>query len=191
MKQPTPDDGSEEVAELGEPNLICRISRKTLFWGFLLASLLCGVGVGVLIVVLRMLIADWSQDVFGSIIFLAVGLLLLWGGTVLWRKTNRKRHVRVVVHSRGLSYRNEDNTCLTCRWDEIEAFRWRAWVHREKGAAVIGGAPVVATTTWTTHQVIVQLKDGVQLVFTDELQHVVSLAKAIQEATSHLGDDGR
>jgi hypothetical protein len=46
------------------------------------------------------------------------------------------------VHSRGLSYRKEDNTCLTCRWDQIEAVRWRAWNHHYEGGAVIGGVPI-------------------------------------------------
>jgi hypothetical protein len=188
MNQPTPNNSSDEVAQLGEPKLVCRTSRKTLFWGFVLASLLCGGGVAVLIVLLRMLIVDWSKDVFGSTVFLAVGLFLLWGGTVLWRKMNRKRQVQVVVHSRGLSYCKEDNTCLTCRWDQIEAVRWRAWDHHDEGGAVIGGVPIYATDTWTTHQVIIQRNDGVQLVFTDELQNVVSLAKAIQQETSrHIG----
>jgi hypothetical protein len=193
MIQPVPESGLEEVAQLGEAKLVCRTSRKTLFWTFLLASLLCGFGIALLILVLRILTADWSKDVFGCIVFLAVASLSLWGAKALWRKANRLRQVQVVVHAGGLSYR-DDSTCLTCRWDQIEAVRWRVSDHHEESLIGIRGMPIPvlipAKTTWTTHQVTVKRKDGVQLVFTDELQDVVRLAKAIQqETTRNIGCD--
>src|SRR5271166_4384375 len=98
------ENASEEVAQIGEPEVVFQASRKTLFWGFLLASLPCGLGIAVLIVVLTMLLADWSKDVFGSVVFLAVGGFSLWGGRALWRQTNRLRHLQVVVHARRSSW---------------------------------------------------------------------------------------
>src|SRR4051812_6354309 len=118
MNQQPPQAGSEEVTLLGAPRLVCRTSRKTLFWGFLLASLTCVLGIVLLIFVLRRLTEDWSRDRFGSVVFLTVGVLLLWGGRAQWRKANRLRHVQVVVHAGGLSSR-DGSTCLTCRWDQI------------------------------------------------------------------------
>jgi hypothetical protein len=184
MQQATPHEGPEEATQLGEPKLVCRTSRKTLFFGYLLASLLCGGGVAVIIFLLSLLVAGGLQDVLGSIVLLAAGLLLLWGGGSFWRKTDRKRRVRVVVHPHGLSYRKEDDTWLIRRWEQIEGVRCRAWDHHEQGAGAIGGVPLVATTTWTTHEVIVQCRDGVRLVFTEELQNVESLAKVILEGVS-------
>jgi hypothetical protein len=193
MSPPGPEYDSEAVAQLGEPRLVCRTSRKTLFWGFLLASLLCGSGAAVLVAVLRSLMVDWSKDVFGSAVLLAVALLLLWGGRALWRKADRKRRVRVVVHTHGLSYR-DGSTCLTCRWDQIEDVRWRIWNNYEDTCIALGGVvPVPGTTTrsliHTSHQVTVLRKDGVQLVFTDELQNIAGLARAIrQEASRNISE---
>jgi hypothetical protein len=181
VNQLSPENGSEDLAQLGEPKLVCRTSRKTLFWGFLIASLICGSGIAVLIVLLRILIADSPEDVFQNcVFFLPIGVLLLWGGTAVWRKTNRKWQVKVVVHAGGLSYGN-DNTCLTCRWDEIEEVGWRVLDHYDEGVARVGGIPIYASSKHTTHRVTVRRKDGVELVFTDELDDVVALAKAIQQ----------
>jgi hypothetical protein len=188
MKQPVPESASEEVAQLGEPRLVCRTSSKTLFWGFLLASLLGGFGIAVVILVLRNLIADWSKDVLGTVALLAVTSLSLWGGRALWRKENRKRLVRVVVHAGGLSYR-DGSTCLTCHWDQIEDVRWRVANHYEETSLAVGGVlPIPGATiervSHTSHRLTVRRKDGVNLVFTDELQNIVELARAIQQQLS-------
>src|SRR5262249_18009948 len=122
------------------------------------------------------------------VVFLAIGVLSLWGGTVLWRKTNRLRHVQVVVHDHGLSYR-DGSTCLTCRWDQVEEVRWRVAHHYEESSLTVGGfVPLPGTGTQdyshTTHRVTVRRNDGVNLVFTDELQNIVELARAIRQETS-------
>jgi len=88
------------------------------------------------------------------------------------------------VHPHGLSYRKEDDTWLVRRWEQIEAVRYRALDHHEQGGADIGGVPILATATWTTHEVIVQCRDGVRLVFSEELQNVERLAKVILEEAS-------
>jgi hypothetical protein len=187
MNQPVPDSGSGEVARLGEAKLVCRTSRKTLFWGFLVVSLLSGAGIALLVIVLTWLVSDWSKDVFGSLVFVAVGVFLLWGGGVLWRKTNCLRHTRAVVHAHGLSYR-KDNTTLTCRWEDIQEIRCLERDHYEETAAV-GLIPIPRGTTTPTfvhssHHLTVRRKDGLELVFTDELEDVVGLASAIQQETT-------
>jgi hypothetical protein len=131
MNRQAAANGSEEVAQLGEPSLVCRTSRKTLVWSFVLASSPIGFGIAVLLFVVKALLADWSRDIFGSILLLAVGVVSLWGGRALWRKANRLRHVKVAVHAGGLSYR-DGGTCLTCRWDQIEEVRWRVSDHYEE-----------------------------------------------------------
>jgi hypothetical protein len=107
---------------------------------------------------------------------------------MLLRKANRLRHVRVVVHAGGLSYRGE-STCLTCRWDQIEEVRFRVAHHREIIYLAVGGViPIPGTTrqhlSHTTHRVTVRRKDGTQMIFTDELQNIVELARAIQARAS-------
>jgi hypothetical protein len=188
MNQQILETDSEEVARLGEPRLICRTSRKTLFWGFVLASLACAFGVAVLILLFSTLLADWSKYIFGSVLFLVVGVLALWGGIVLWRKTNRLRRVEAVVHVGGLSYQN-DCGCLTCRWDQIEYVWWKVGNHYVESRVVVGGFVPIAGSgtrhhTHTTHEVTVRRKDGVQMIFTDQLQDIVELARAIQQHTT-------
>ena len=173
MKTQAPDNDSEEMVQLGEPKLVCRTSRSTLFFGFLLASLLCFSGSAVLVLGLSRLMAHWSY-----VLVDAVGLLLLCGGSVLCRRTNRKRHVQVVVHAAGLFYHKEDNTCLTCRWDQIESVRCRIADHHEE-ATVEGIIPI--HSSFRTHEITLRRNDGVQMVFTDELQNIAELARLIDQ----------
>src|SRR5207249_1025722 len=118
------------------------------------------------------------------LVCLAAGLLFLWGGWVLWMKTNRLWRVQVVVHAGGLVYNNEE-TCLTCRWDQIEEFRWRVWNLFDESTIVVGVVPI-ATRSFdhSDHKVTVRRKDGVQLIFTDELQNIDRLARVIQQQIS-------
>jgi hypothetical protein len=188
MNTQTPQTGPDEGHPLGEPVLVCRINRKVLFWGFLLASLSCGLGALLLFFMIRMLAGDWVRDLSGLVTLLVVGVLLLWGGRVLWRRTNRLRPVRAVVHAGGLSYCDHSG-CLTCRWDEIEDVQWKILSQYEKTSIAIGGlVPIPGTTiqrlSHTSHQIVVRRKDGVLLVFTSELQDIVGLALAIQEGRS-------
>jgi hypothetical protein len=167
MNDPLPEDGLENMARLGEPTLVCRTSRRTLFWGFLLASLLSGFGLAFVALLLKNLLVDPSKDVLGCVVYLAIAALSLWGGIKLWRKANGKRQVRVAVHAGGLSYHDEE-TCLTCRWDQIAEVRWNAKKVYETTHLTVGGVlPVPGTTSTrhihTTHQITVQLKDSVQL----------------------------
>jgi hypothetical protein len=189
MGRQTPDNGSEEVVQLGDPRFACRISRKTLVWGFLVASLPCAFGAAMLVVVLRMLLTDWSGDISGSVILLAIGVLALWGGMVLWRKANRLRHVQVGVHAAGLCYHN-GSTCLTCRWDQVESIRWKVQDHYEETSLAVGWVPIPGTGipefSHTTHHITVRRQDGVQLVFTDELENITGLARAIQQETRRI-----
>jgi hypothetical protein len=83
--------------------LVCHISRRALFWGFLLASLPCVFGVVLLILALKLLIEDWSDNLFGVVVILSFSVLSLWGGRALCRQANRLRHVKAVVHTGGLS----------------------------------------------------------------------------------------
>jgi hypothetical protein len=145
MHPQAPATDSEVAARLGDPTLVCRISRKTLFWGYLLPFLPGALGAAVLAAVLQMLLADGPRDVLGSAVFLAGGVGLLWGATALWRRTDRLRHTRVVVHAGGLAY-HRDGACLTCRWDQIEQFQWRLANHFEESSLAIGGlVPVPGT----------------------------------------------
>ena len=134
---------------------------------------------------LKMLLVDRSRDVFGAVVFLAIGVLSLWGGRVLWRKTDRLRHAQAVVHDGGISC-HDGSTCLTCRWDQIEDVRWRVANHYEETSFAVGGVlPIPGATiervSHTNHRLTVRRKDGVNLVFTDELQNIVELARAIQQ----------
>jgi hypothetical protein len=179
---------SEVADRLGEPSLVCRTSRKTLFWSFALASVPCGLGGVLLVVVAYMLLADGGKDILGCLVFLAVGALFLWGGWVLWKKANRLRHVLVAVHTGGLSYR-DGGTCWACRWDEIEDVQCRVFQHYEESTLAVGGVvPIPGTTTrnysHTTQQVKVRRKDGSQMVFTDELRNIGELAQAIRDGAS-------
>src|SRR5262245_20068134 len=99
MNRQALETDSEALARLGEPSLVCRTSRKTLFWSFALASVPCGLGILVLVVVANMLLADGGKEILGCLVFLAVGVFSLWGGWVLCRKANRLRHVLVAVHA--------------------------------------------------------------------------------------------
>jgi hypothetical protein len=188
MSQQPPETDSDEVTQLGAPRLVCRISRRTLFWAFLLAALPGVVGVALLLFVTRLLLDDWSGDIFGSVLLLSLGVLSLWGCRALWRKANRLRHVQVVVHAGGLSYR-DGSTCLTCRWDQVEEVRWRTANHYEEVSLTVGGVlPVpgaaIRRLSHTSYHVTVRRKGGSQLVFTNELQNIDGLARAIQQETS-------
>jgi general stress protein CsbA len=188
MCPPTPETSPKEVAQLGEPKLVGRTSRKTLFWGFLLASVFFAVAVAPVVVAVRILVADWSKNGFDSVVLFAISVFSLWAGRVLWRKTNRLRHRQVVVHAHGLSYR-DGSTCLIFPWDQIEEVRWGVMGHHEESfIAVDGIIPVPGTrvrTHWhTSHHIRVRRKDGVCLDLTDELQNIVELGRAIQQGTS-------
>ena len=181
MNQQAPGPGSEEVTRLGEPRLVCRVHRKTVIWGFLLAVVVCVSGIAVLLFLFTMLLADWSKDITSEVALLAAGVLLLWGGRVLWRKANRLRRVLVVVHAGGLSSR-DDSTCLTCRWDEIEDVRWRVSNQYESFSIAMGIS--AKRLSHTSHYITVKRKDGVEMVFTDELENIFELAGAIQQHAS-------
>jgi hypothetical protein len=188
MKHPVLENGGIDKAQLGEPRFVCRTSRKTLFWGFILASLPAILGLAALWWMLQMLLEDWSKDICGSLVVLAIGGVCLWGSGVLWRKASRLRHVEVVVHAGALFYRDGSSSFL-CRWDEIEEVRWRVANHYEETSLTVGGVVRVPGTTTrshshTSHQVTVRRKDGAQMVFTNELQNVEKLARAIQGETS-------
>jgi len=175
MRQESLENGSEEVAQLGEPKLVCSASRKTLFWGYLLASLPCGVGIAILITVLMGLAADWSKDILGSLVLLAVPIPFLWGGWALWRRANGKRQMRVVVHTGGLSY-HDGNSVRTCRWDQIAEVQWKVANYYDD--------TTTRKASHTSHEFVLHRRDGVQLVFTEELQNIVGLSKSILEETS-------
>jgi hypothetical protein len=183
MDQPLLENGSKALERLGEPKLVCRTSKAALFWGFLAACVLGGCGTAPLVVVLRRLVSDWSSDVLGSLLFVGAGVFLLWGARALWRSTNRLRYTRAIVHADGVSYRKGD-TCLTCRWDEIDEIRCRVTDYYERTAAV-GLIPIPrgATTPKFVHRSLsltVRRKDGLELVFTEELKNVAAFISAIE-----------
>jgi hypothetical protein len=194
MTRQAQETDPEAVARLGEPSLVCRTSRTTLFWSFALASVPCALGALLVVVVAYTLLADGGKDIVGCLVLLAVGGLSLWGGWVLLRKAIRLWHVLVAVHAGGLSYR-DDGTCWTCRWEEIEDVHWRVRDHHEETSLAVGGiVPIPGTTvrshSHTSQRVTVRRKDGTQMVFTDELQNVGELARAIhQGAGRNAGPD--
>src|ERR1043165_6078411 len=105
MNQPQPEIASG-VAQLGRPKFVFRTCRKTLFWGFLLASFLGAMGIGVLLLLVKIVMADWANHALSNwALYLPLGCLLFWGGTVVGKKTNRMGQVQVVVHAGGLCYR--------------------------------------------------------------------------------------
>jgi hypothetical protein len=183
-----PDFVSAELAELGERKLVCRTSRKTLFWGFLLAFLVCSIAIAVLFVPFTIFKSPSTEDMLlNSAFFLPIGTLLLWGGIVLLRKANAMRHIQVVVHVGGLaSY--QDKNCLTCRWDQLDEVTWQVRNHYDEGTATVGGVPIYANSKHSTHRLTVRRKDGIELVFTDDLANLKALAKAIQMATGRRLD---
>jgi hypothetical protein len=184
MRQPMTAADSGTVAQFGDVRLVCHVCRKTLFWGFLLASLLCCLGLAGLVVVLRSLLTDPTRDVAGSLALLAVAALLLWGGWRLGRKANRLRSKRVIVYAGGLSY-HDGSTCLTCRWDQIADIRWSARPHYEHLADQWGNEiPGTTRLSHISNRITVRRKDGVAMVFTDELENIVGLAGAIQRERS-------
>lgn len=193
MSQQALGNGSDELAQLGEAKLVCRTSRKTLFWLVALAVLSCAVGLGVLSVVVVMFLTAGFQDISGSVVLQALGAVSLWGAAALWGKVNRLRLVQVVVHVGGLSHRDENNRVLTCRWDQIADVRWRlAHFYQETSLTIQGVIPIPGTKTQTfshnIHRIRVLRKDGVELVFTDELQNIFELGQAIhQEASRNSG----
>jgi hypothetical protein len=180
MNQWAPESGTEEEAQLGELMLVYPISKKPLFWGFLLATFLGGLGVAVLLIVLERLIADWTKDVFGSALFFAFGVFLLWGGRAIWRKTKLLCHVKVNVYTGGLSY-HKNNTCVTCRWNQILDVRGGA-THYYEQVSLNGLIPIESRRlSHTNHLLTVRRHDGVELVFTGELQNVTELFRIIQQ----------
>ena len=181
MNEMPPELASDELAQLGKSKFVFCTRRKTLVWGFLVASFLCLIGIGVLVFLLQTVIANWPNHVLSNCaFFLPVAGLVLWGGIVVGTKTNRKRRVRVVVNSGGIYYRSE-NSIVIFRWDQISVVRLRRWHHHDEGAAMIAGVPIVASADFDTHSLAVQMKDGVEFVFTDELQNLVGLAKVIEQ----------
>jgi hypothetical protein len=182
MNQQSPECNLEVLTQLGEPLFVCRTSRKTLFGGFLVALVPFALGGALLFAMVNMLIADGLKDLFGCLLCLAAGLLFLWGGSVLWMKTQRLRNVRVVVHAGGLVLHNQW-ACVTCRWDQIEDFRWSVLNHFEEPTIVVGWVLVASgprRLDHSDHTVTICRKDGVKLIFTDELRTIVRLARVIQ-----------
>jgi hypothetical protein len=177
------ENGSVQGGDLGAARTAFRASRKTLFWSHLLALSVCAAGTAVLVGLLRLLLTDWSQDVLGSIVLLAVGLLLLWAGRSLWRHASRVRRLHIVVHDDGIAFHN-GITPLVCRWDEIVAAHGRSAVHYDAAMLSAGGIPVPGTThhyfSHVSHQYTLWRKDGEPLVFTEEIRNVVELARIVE-----------
>jgi hypothetical protein len=191
MNQGSPESNLELLTQLGDPLFVCRTSRKTLVGGFLMALVPFAIGGALLFALVNMLIADGLKDLFGLLVCLALGLLFLWAGSVLWMKTNRLRNIRVVVHAGGLVLHNQW-ACVTCRWDQMAEFRWRVLKYFDESTIVVGVVPIpTRSLDHSDHKVTVRRKDGVQLIFTDELQNFDRLARVIQEQTSRIQLDSR
>jgi hypothetical protein len=188
MDQEAPESKADEVAQLGEPLMTFHVSRKTLFWSFLIVLAPAAAGIALLAGVVEMLITDWSRDRLGCAVYLVVGVLLLWAGKALWSQANRLRRLKVVVHAGGLSYR-KDGACLACRWDQIAAVQGQETPHYEESSLAVGGIVSIPGTTVRTlshvsHRYTVSRQDGVQLVFTSELQNVAQLVQMIEQQLS-------
>lgn len=183
MADPHTTDPDEVPARLGPPVLVCRISPRTLFGGYLMASLPVVVGALVLLALYAIRAGDWTKDVVGTLVFLAAAGAAFYGGWVLWRRTNRLRLVRATVHAGGLSYWDATGR-TTCRWDQIEDIRWKALDHYEESVLVLGGVvPVPGTAirefSHSTHRVTVRRMEGAPIVLTNEIENIVGLAGAI------------
>jgi hypothetical protein len=151
----------------------------------LMTALPCAFGVAVLVFLVNLRGADWTRDILGTVVLLAVAGAAFYGGWILVRKTNRLRRVRVVVHDGGLAYR-DGAEYMTCRWDQIKDVQWRVEDHYQESSLYLSGVakiPGTATREFshTTHKVTVHRNDDVQLVFTDELENVAELARVIVE----------
>src|SRR5262245_54259088 len=114
-----PDPIAKEAAPLGQPKLVCRTCRPTLVWGFLVAGVPFGLGGAVLAFLINVRHRDWTRDVAGTVILLALAAAAFYAGWVLWRSTNRLRHVRVAAHDGGLTYQDWARS-VTCTWDQVE-----------------------------------------------------------------------
>ena len=183
-----PGTVTDECGRLGEPRLVCRTSRKTLVGGYLMAALPCAFGAAILVFVVNLRGADWAKDIPGTIVMLTVAGVAFNGSWLLLRKSNRLRRVRVVAHDGGLTHQDWAG-CVTCHWEQVEDVRWMAADHYEESSLYLYGiAEIPGTTTrefsHTTHTVTVRRNDGVQLVFTDELENVAGLARVIMECVN-------
>jgi hypothetical protein len=176
---------TDECSRFGEPKLVYRTGRKTIVGGFLMAALPCAFGAAVLMFLVSLRGADWTKDILGTVVLLVVAAAAFFCGWILVRKTNRLRRVLVVVHDGGLVYRDGVDYMI-CSWDQIEDVQWRVDDHYQESSLYLSGvAKIPGTTTrefsHTTHKFTVRRNDGVQLVFTDELENVVELARVIVE----------
>jgi hypothetical protein len=176
--------GPEFAADLGEVKLVCRIRWSTLVWSSLLAAGLCGCGIAGLILLLRSWVVGGSGDVLSAAFYLALIALLLWAGWRVGRHVAALRHKQVVVRGGGLAY-HDGAGWLTCRWDEVGGARWSRLAQYEQ-MQVAWGVPIPGTESHshTSNRIVVLRKDGVKMVFTDEMQDVVGLALAIEQGLS-------
>jgi hypothetical protein len=176
-----------DAKDMGKPVLVCRTCRRTLVGGFLLAAVSCGLGAAVLIFVVYLHAANGNTEVFGTIILLAVAAVPFYGGWVLCRKTSRLRRVQVVAYEGGLTYQGTAS-CESCRWDQVEDVRYKVSDHYSKSASLYGVVNASGSTTrdftHTTHEVTVRRSDGLQYVFSDELDNVTELARFIVECVN-------
>jgi hypothetical protein len=164
------------VARLGAATLVCRVGRKSLVWGFIVAALLFAVGAAVLAGVLLLFLQTRSAD---FLLLLGGWVLLAWAGWAVWNKTCLLRHVRVGVHAGGISY-CDGKGWVTCRWEQVADVRWKTWLLREESSGVAAGIPYYVTSQHVTDRIEVRRNDGVEIVFTHQLEDVASLGKALQ-----------
>jgi rhomboid protease GluP len=166
------ENQTDELAQLGEPKMVFRASRKSLFWSVSLALLPGACGIGLFVLALRTLVVNGVQDGSDAIVFLVVGLLCLWGARVLWKQANRLRRLQVVVHSDGLIYR-DDRTYFICRWSQIAQARGRVAHHYEK--------TTLPELSHVSHRYTVRREDGAEVVLTDEIENIAELGQLLQQ----------
>jgi rhomboid protease GluP len=185
MNPLAPENQSNEPAQLGEPKMVFRASRRSLFWSVTLALLPATLGITVLALAVRTLAVQGLQDGSDAIVFLVVGVLSLWGARVLWKQANRLRRLQVVVHTDGLVYR-DGRTTFSCRWSQIAQARGRVAHHYDKTSLAVGGVvPIPGATvskfSHVSHRYTLRREDGAEIVFTDEIQDVEELGRVIQQ----------
>jgi hypothetical protein len=182
-----PNNVAQELSQFGEPRLVCRTSRRTLVGGFVMAAVLCISGAAVLIFVFKVRAANWTKDIPGTVIMLTVAAGLLFAGWVVGKKINQRRQILVAVYDGGFSYENGVD-CVTRRWDQIENIRWKVADFYEDLALAVGPFNVRVPSkamreySHTSYGLTVKCRDGVRLVFNDELENVTELARIIAES---------
>jgi hypothetical protein len=189
------DKSSEQIANLGPAKTTFRASWKTLFWSYFLAVTVCVAAAAALVGLLWMLLTNWSGDVAGAILILAIVGLLLWAGRSLWRQASRIRRFHVTVHADGLIF-DTGTTILVCRWDEVVAAYGRKTVHHDAVSLSVGGIiPIPGTTVnypgHVSHHYTLWRRDGVPLVFTEEIRKVDELAGIVQDELARRAAPGQ